>query len=239
VSETAPRIQTGQIYAQLRAEILAGGFDPAQPISQIKLAERLGVSRTPLREALRMLERDGLIASEPNRRVHVTALSIADLEQLYASRIVVEALALRITLPRLEAGEIDGLRVAIDEMHTAAASRDVERWEAPHRRYHDILRSHAGDRIVKLADDLSAHGERYRRVYLNEPIAWSSAEAEHRAILDACRTRDVRLAAERLSRHLARTALTVIASVAPEHDASPVRTAVRMVAGTADTKEEP
>jgi DNA-binding GntR family transcriptional regulator len=233
-----PLIAASGVYERLREQILDGAFDPEIPISQIKLAESLGVSRTPLREALRMLQRDGLIDSEPNRRVRVTALSITDLEELYASRIVIEALALRITLPRATADDLAGLEAAIDAMAEAAARRDVASWEVPHREFHGVLRRHAGRRLDRLAAELAAHGERYRRVYLIEPIAWSSAAAEHASILEACRAGDDGLAAERLARHLARTALTVIASVAPEHDALPVRMAVRLVAGLTDTKED-
>jgi DNA-binding GntR family transcriptional regulator len=232
-----PLISSGGIYELLREQILGGAFDPQTPISQIKLAESLGVSRTPLREALRMLQRDGLIESEPNRRVRVTALSITDLEQLYASRIVIEALALRITVPRATEADLETLDAAIAAMAGAAQLRDVSLWEIPHREFHGVLRRHAGDRLIRLASELAAHGERYRRVYLTEPIAWSSAAFEHGAIVEACRARDDALAADLLARHLARTALTVIASSAPEHDALPVRMAVRLVAGLSDPKE--
>jgi DNA-binding GntR family transcriptional regulator len=233
-----PLAPSGGIYEQLREQILDGAFDPATPISQIKLAESLGVSRTPLREALRMLQRDGLIYSEPNRRVRVTALSITDLEELYASRIMIEALALRITVPRATAADYVELDAAMEAMAEAAALRDVALWEMPHRQFHEVLRRHAGERLTRLASELAAHGERYRRVYLTEPIAWSSAALEHSAILEASRAGDDALAAERLARHLARTALTVIASSAPEHDALPVRMAVRLVAGLSDPKED-
>jgi DNA-binding GntR family transcriptional regulator len=233
-----PLASMNGIYELLREQILGGAFDPATPISQIKLAESLGVSRTPLREALRMLQRDGLIYSEPNRRVRVTALSITDLEELYASRIVIEALALRITLPRATTGDLDDLEAGLAAMAVAAANQDVAQWEVPHREFHGVLRRHAGPRLNLLASELAAHGERYRRVYLTEPIAWSSAAAEHAAILGAFRAGDDALAAERLARHLARTALTVIASVAPEHDALPVRMAIRLVAGLSDPKED-
>ncbi len=236
--ELTSQAQTMHVYERLRAEILAGGFAQDRPISQIKLAARLGVSRTPLREALRMLERDRLIRAQQNRQVRVTPLSVVDLEELYATRITVEALALRISLPRIGVPEFDELDTAIEAMHVASLDRDVALWEVPHRRFHGLLRSNAGERVVQLADELAAHGERYRRVYLTEPIAWSSAETEHREIAAACRARDGRLAAELLARHLARTALTVIASMAPEHDALPVRTAIRMVAGITETKED-
>jgi DNA-binding GntR family transcriptional regulator len=237
-SAEPPLVPSGGIYEQLRERILDGAFDPATPISQIKLAESLGVSRTPLREALRMLQRDGLIYSEPNRRVRVTALSITDLEELYASRIMIEALALRITGPRATAADYVELDAAMEAMAEAAALRDVALWEIPHRQFHEVLRRHAGERLTRLASELAAHGERYRRVYLTEPIAWSSAALEHSAILEASRAGDDALAAERLARHLARTALTVIASSAPEHDALPVRMAVRLVAGLSDPKED-
>src|SRR6266480_7515632 len=98
--EAAPELSTEVVHDRLRRAILRGEFDPKVPLSQVKLAARLGVSRTPLREALRMLQREGLIDSEPNRRVRVAALSVADLEQLYAARVVIDALTLRLSVPR-------------------------------------------------------------------------------------------------------------------------------------------
>src|SRR5437588_4287074 len=97
----SPELSTELVHARLRDGILRGEFDPRVPISQVQLAARLGVSRTPLREALRMLQREGLIDSEPNRRVRVAELSVVDLEQLYAARIVIEALGTRIAVPSL------------------------------------------------------------------------------------------------------------------------------------------
>src|SRR5438034_4316596 len=97
----AQELSTEVVHDRLRRAILRGEFDPRVPISQVQLAARLGVSRTPLREALRMLQREGLIDSEPNRRVRVAELSVVDLEQLYAARIVIEALATRIAVPTL------------------------------------------------------------------------------------------------------------------------------------------
>src|SRR5437899_11996058 len=93
-------LSTEVVHDRLRSSFLRGELDPTVPLSQVQLAARLGVSRTPLREALRMLQREGLIYSEPNRRVRVAELSVADLEQLYAARVLVEALSVRLTVPR-------------------------------------------------------------------------------------------------------------------------------------------
>lgn len=217
------------VYGQLRSEILGGVFDPTRPISQVRLADRLGVSRTPLREALRMLERDGLIRSEPNRRVHVTSLSIDDLEELYALRIVVEGLAVRLTVPCFTGEELEELDYLVVAMDQATVKRDLGDWEVPHRRFHELLVIHGGPRLVRLGVEMGAHGDRYRRVYLEDALAWSLAAEEHRAIATACRNRDGLLAADQFARHLAKTALTIIASSAPAHDSVKIRTALQFI----------
>jgi len=211
-------LSTEVVHDRLRTAILQGEFDPTVPLSQVKLAARLGVSRTPLREALRMLQREGLIDSEPNRRVRVAKLSLADLEQLYAARVLIEALAVRLTVPAYTAADLAELK-----------GHDLDKWEEAHQHYHGLLRRHAGGRIDRLAGDLSDHTGRYRRVYMAEPRAWSAAAQEHAAIFDACASGDAAAASTQLARHLARTALTLIALFDPEHEPTPVREALRLV----------
>jgi DNA-binding GntR family transcriptional regulator len=226
-------LSTEVVHDRLRSAILRGEFDPTVPLSQVQLAARLGVSRTPLREALRMLQREGLIDSEPNRRVRVAELSVGDLEQQYASRVLLEALAVRLTVPLYTANDRSELRQALAKM-TELKGRDVDLWESAHHAFHQLLRRYAGKRICRLADDLSDHTERYRRVYMAEPRAWSAAAAEHAAIVDACDDGDAAAASTHLARHLARTALTLIAQFNPEHEPAPVREALRLVTAGAD-----
>jgi DNA-binding GntR family transcriptional regulator len=216
------------VHDRLRAGILRGEFDPHEPISQVQLAKRLGVSRTPLREALRMLQREGLIDSQPNRRVRVTALSVGDLEQLYAARVVVDSLRVRLVVPQLTPGEVAELRGRLDAM---AAERDLDAWDVHHRVFHDLLKRPVGERLDRIAQDLFDHTERYRRVYLSEPRAWLAAEREHLAIFEACRRRDGVAASHQVARHLGTTALTIIAMAEPERDPAAVREALRMVTG--------
>src|SRR6266540_1456992 len=212
----APELSTEVVHDRLREAILRGELDPRMPISQVQLAARLGVSRTPLREALRMLQREGLIDSAPNRRVRVAELSMTDLEQVYASRVLVEALA---------------------QLNQLSEGRDIDAWEAAHRRYHELLRKYAGERIERLARDLSDHAERYRRVYMAAPLAWPEAVREHAAIVAACESGDGQAVTVQLVRHLARTALTLIALVDPEHEPTPVREALRLVTAGAGSEE--
>jgi DNA-binding GntR family transcriptional regulator len=231
VRPQAGELSTEIVHARLRDAILRGEFDPHVPISQVQLAQRLGVSRTPLREALRMLQREGLIDSEPNRQVRVAALSVGDLEQLYAARVVVEALTLRLSAPRFTEEDLAEMERSLEAMERLASDRDLEAWEEAHRSYHGAFRRYAGERFDRMASDLSDHSERYRRVYLAQPRAWTAAAEEHRAIHAACCEGDAVKAADQLARHLARTALTLIATVAPEHDPRLVREALLLVTG--------
>jgi DNA-binding GntR family transcriptional regulator len=226
-----PELSTEVVHERLREAILRGELDPRTPISQVRLAARLGVSRTPLREALRMLQREGLIDSAPNRRVRVTQLSTTDLEQVYASRVLVEALAVRLTVPHYTLEDLAQLRSAMSAMNQLPDGRDIDAWEAAHRRYHELLRKYAGERIERLARELSDHSERYRRVYMAAPRVWPDAAREHAAIVEACETGDGVAVSVQLVRHLARTALTLIALLDPEHEPTPVREALRLVTG--------
>jgi DNA-binding GntR family transcriptional regulator len=234
-AKTPPtELSTKTVHNRLRDGILRGEFDPRVPISQVQLAARLGVSRTPLREALRMLQREGLIDSEPNRRVRVAELSVGDLEHLYAARIVIEALVTRIAVPTLTDADLAEMRSQLTEMSRLARERDLEAWDVRHRAFHDLLKGRVGDRLGRIAQDLFDHTERYRHVYLAEPRAWTTAHKEHLAVFAACEAGDAALASQHLARHLGRTALTIIALVDPEHDPVPVREALRLV--TADDR---
>jgi DNA-binding GntR family transcriptional regulator len=217
------------VHASLRDAILTGELAENVVLSQVQLAKELGVSRTPLREALRMLQAEGLIDSEPNQRVRVTGVSVNDLEQLYTMRITLEAIAVRLSTPRFTTEDLTALHAFLDEMDGHAEARDIVRWNIPHREYHRRLTAHAGERMHKLVNQLADNSDRYRRVYVTRgPDAWRHTAAEHRAILAACESRDAALAGTELARHLARTALTVIAMAAPEHDPVAVRLAVSL-----------
>jgi DNA-binding GntR family transcriptional regulator len=215
------------VHDRLRQAILRHEVPADQPVSQVQLAKQLGVSRTPLREALRLLEREGLVEARPNRQVRVAPVSPEDLEELYGMRIVLEAFACNVTVPQLSAADLDAMDATLLAMDRFAREEDFEAWDEPHRRFHRLLRCHAGARLERLLDDLTDHAERYRRLNLSEPRAWSQGAAEHAAIRDACRDGDAALASERLGTHLSKTALTVLVMLDPERDPVQVRSALR------------
>ena len=225
------RDSTVVIHRRLREAILTGELAAGAGLSQAAIAKELGISRGPVREAFRLLEREGLIHAEVNQRACVAPFSIEDLEQLYAFRIVTEALGVRLSVPHFTAPELDALDDALARLD-ALAGRDPCEWEHLHRDFHRLLARHAGERIERLIVDGFEHAERYRRAYLTgDPRAWSRGSAEHRDIVEACKAGDPALASVHLARHLSRTALTVLTLVAPEHDPEMVRAALRQVTG--------
>jgi DNA-binding GntR family transcriptional regulator len=218
------------VHTRLREAILSGKLSPGSPLSQVRLAEELGVSRTPLREALRLLEREGLVDSETNRRVRVADFSVPDLEQLYAMRIQLEALGIRLTVPRLAQSELRQLEKTLADMEAAAEVQDYAGWEGPHRAFHQGLVAHAGDRLIKTISQLSDHAERYRHRYtVSSPQNWARGTGEHRDIFEACRAGDPAVAAGRLARHYATVSLGLIAVLQPEYEPAAIRVALRMV----------
>lgn len=205
------------VYQVVREQILKGELEPGLRISSVKLADALGVSRTPLREAFRLLERDGLVSGERNRMLHVADVSLDDLDELYALRIVNESAAVVQTVPRLTSEDIAELEDLLRDMDGSAQRQDMRGCRDVHRELHRKLCSGAGPRTTRIIEDLRDHSDRYIRLYgSHEARAWAVGMTEHERIVESCRERDAQGAAARLARHLAHTALSIFAVVSPE-----------------------
>ncbi len=222
-------------YELTRRAILHADLKPGTVISQVKLAQRIGVSRTPLREALRLLQREGLVEAEHNRRVRIAAMSVDDLQELYALRITIEAMAIRVSIPFMTNEDFDTLSKHLACMHELQDAT-VDEWEIPHREFHRRLVRYSGERIQRTIEELSDHAERYRRAFISQMRGrgWNASSEEHSRILACCKERNVGDASAALARHLARTPLTVMMHEAPEHEPALVRAAVRAVTECGD-----
>ena len=221
------------LQAHLRQLILEGQLAPGAVISQVELASALGVSRTPLREAMRMLQEEGLIEAEPNRRARVTRFDPRELDVVYGCRIMLETLAVVLSAATVADSVITALEAQLEAMREIAATGGATLdWQRQHRAFHALLVGGAPDQLVRT---IGAYGDRAERYWLMltraEPTVHSMRDAEHAAILEAFRARDGAEAARRLARHLARTALMLLAQLAPEHEPTAVRTALQLTSG--------
>jgi DNA-binding GntR family transcriptional regulator len=197
----------------LRRAIVAGELRPGQRVLQEEVADRLGISIAPVREALRVLEQEGQVTYQPRRGYFVTELRIGDLREIYALREVLEERAARGALPTLDEDALERITQAARECVDAAEAGDVAAELAANRRFHfGMLESPDQVHSMRLIRLLWDSTEAYRAMYYNSPKERHRSLEAHEQILDAVRERDADRLVRELNAHRAR-ALEVLASI--------------------------
>jgi DNA-binding GntR family transcriptional regulator len=232
----ASRTSVVEICQRLRDAILNGELVPNSVATQVELADRLGVSRTPLREALRVLELEGFVAREPNRRVRIASLELDEVEELYVMRMSLESMALRLTIPQLTNSDHARLEGLLAQAERFALVDDWNGFDEPHRAFHAGLSSAAGPRIAEQLARWWDHAARIRQAYLDVVRlagTYQTQRAEHRELLDAVEARDVDAAVRILARHQAWVPLAIAGRTDPTNSMSKVRKALQVLEGSA------
>jgi DNA-binding GntR family transcriptional regulator len=219
------------LHAYLRECVLDGTLTPGTKLSQVALADQLGVSRTPLREVLRMLQEEGLVEIEPNQRTRVAGLDPQELDDVYASRILLETLALSMTLDSFTPKHQREASALLTSMRKAARTSDFRLWFDSHAHFHRLITAGAGASLSRQLTALADRTIRYIRIYqLSDPASWQSAgDVEHATILEALVAHDDTAALSGLAHHLARTAERVLTDCAPEYKINAVSHALDLV----------
>jgi DNA-binding GntR family transcriptional regulator len=205
------------VHEWMREAILTGQLQPGVVLSQGDIADELGVTRTPVREALRMLQAEGLIQAESNRRATVTAMTASDLEQLWVLRITLEAEALRLSMPHMAPEDLAQLEGFAAEMDYFADAGNSTSWRRPHRAFHFALTVRAGKRIARTLTQWFDHAERYERLCLDQEVG-QSADVGHREIVDACKLGARDRGAAGLASHLAYTGFQILERLDRDHE---------------------
>src|SRR5258708_35171820 len=133
-----------------------------------------------------LVQEEGRVASEPNKRTRVTGFDSSDLEFIYSTRILLESFAVALTIPTLTAGDIQIAEKALGRMRTAIVREDFAEWRRPHQDFHLKRVQGAGDQFVQLIEVQADRAEPYLRFYqLRDTNLWLSrdTEAEHRDVL--------------------------------------------------------
>jgi DNA-binding GntR family transcriptional regulator len=182
------RTATQHVAECLREAIAAGALTEGEALVQDEMAAALGVSRTPIREALRLLEAEGWIDFHAHRGAVVSTLSADEVRQIFEIRFALESLALRQSVPHLDAAAFDRLAGVLRELDVET---DAGAWLAAHRRFHMGLYAHANARLRRLIEEQHNGVERYLRIEFVAMNTGADDSAEHRAILEACRLGDV------------------------------------------------
>ncbi|MET0559906.1 MAG: GntR family transcriptional regulator [Solirubrobacterales bacterium] len=216
---TAARPGTTAQHAleSLRAAIVAGDLRPGERVRQDDVAERLGVSLAPVREALAVLEQEGQLTYRPRRGYVVTELSLADVREIYELRQLLESLAARRSLPLLDDDARQRIELAARDCELAAERGDVAAELEANRRFHLGLLEAAEQphtlRVIRLLWDST---ETYRAMYYNAPESREEAAASHERILTALHGGDPERLVAELDAHRGR-GLARLESILPPH----------------------
>lgn len=199
---------------RLRTEIVRGAFAPGERLVEEQLTRRLGISRAPLREALRLLGQQGLVEHLPRRGVRVVALSARDIEELFSLRDVLERFALQCVLDRggvPDAGGLAAARTAVERMERAAGG-DASEQAAAHQAFHLSLVALAGHQhLMRVYEPLLLQLQLYmatnmRREAEQRPVA--EGPRRHRRLVEAVAGGDLDTVLDELAYHGSRTYLS-------------------------------
>jgi DNA-binding GntR family transcriptional regulator len=208
--ETAPPLTAAERVAQtLRAGIADGSLPMGASIVQDEVAKRLGVSRMPVREALRQLESEGLIVVYANTGAFVSALNASELREVFELRILLETSALRTSLAQHTATLSD----AHDALLAMDTEQDTSRWQLLNDRFHEALYAGCGNRrMLALIATLRNQVVSFYHLVNQADAIRAASQQEHHDLFDACRSGDIDAALTLLTEHLRHSTETIIAS---------------------------
>lgn len=227
------------LYDQLRERILDGRLQPGSKLSQVALAEELGVSRTPLREVLRRLEQEGLVEIEPNQRTRVASFDAGDLDVQHSLRILGESLALSMTVATFTRDQYAEGRQLLTAMQDARAAGDGDAWFLAHSAFHRLVTSGAPETLRRQLESIGARTRQQRGAWhALPPEIQDELDREHAGILEAVWRGQENVAIARLSRHLGRSATRALSGSSAGYDPVAVAHAQRLATHVGDLTSE-
>jgi DNA-binding GntR family transcriptional regulator len=184
----------------LREAILRGIFKEGQSLRQDEIATQFGVSRIPVREALRQLEAEGLVTLHLNRGATVSVLSPAEAQEICEIRMALETTAIQLAIPKLAESDLQKAAVIVE---ATDQTTDVAQWARFNWEFHATLYTPADrPRLLTMIKTLHANIDRYVRLQMEKMNYLERSQKEHYQLLDACRQRDTKAAVKLLKRHI-------------------------------------
>ena len=199
------------VFNALRQAIVTGEFAPGERLMEMKLADKLGVSRTPVREAIRMLELEGLVVMIPRRGAEVARITEKDLRDALEVRTAIEELSVELACARIDEEGKERLKQACNEFKAAIATKHVQNIVDGDVKFHEVIfELTKNQRLISIAQNLREQVYRYRVEYVKDFSYHDVLVEEHYEITNAILTNDVVTAKEIMRKHLYNQELIVI-----------------------------
>ncbi len=187
----------------IREAIRTGALAPRERLMEIHLANRLGVSRTPIREAIRRLEQEGFVVMIPRRGAYVADMSMKDISQVFEVRAALEELAAGLAAQRISKEEIDGLYEILDKASACMANNEWAKLVELDGDFHELLyKASRNTRLFEISMNLHDQVRRFRSFLVEQPGRAESTWSEHRQVVDALAVHNATKAKEALVQHL-------------------------------------
>lgn len=191
------------VFNTLRQAILKGDMEPGERLMEITLANKLGVSRTPIREAIRKLELEGLVNMIPRKGAIVASISEKDMKDVLEVRITLEELAVKLAIKNMTDEDIELLVKAGRNFENAVISRDIVEICEADVAFHDIIYNKTGNnRLIQIISNLREQMYRYRLEYIKDARTHSILISEHNDIIKCLKNKDVVAAQEAVREHV-------------------------------------
>ena len=207
------------VFNTLRKAILTGELKPGERLMEIHLANRLGVSRTPIREAIRKLELEGLVIMIPRRGAEVAQITEKSLKDVLEVRRALDALCAELACDRISDEEKERLRQACNAFDHATVTGDATTIAAADVAFHDIIVQATGNaRLIQLINNMSEQMYRYRFEYIKDESGHDNLVNEHRMIYESIIEQDKARAAEAARLHIDNQEKSVIRQIRLEQE---------------------
>lgn len=202
-----------QVFQTLEEDILQGRLKPGEVITELRLSKALGVSRTPIREALQHLEQESLVEIRPNRGAVVLGITRDDLEVIYDMRIRLEGLAASLAAKTADEEQLNAMKEVLDLQEFYVEKNDPDEQEIFDSRFHEMVYEFSGKRILyEVLKNLHRRITRYRRLSVTDMDRARKAITEHREIYEAIRDGNGSLADTLTIRHVENAKRSALAS---------------------------
>ena len=195
----------------LRSAIRNGILEPGERLMEVQLAEELGISRTPVREAIRKLEQEGYVIMMPRRGTYVSSVSVNDIKEIFEIRSALESLSTGLAARRIEPDELEKLRALLTEIEGHIQRKDIDKIVETDIEFHGLLyQVSRNERLVTIISNLKEQLARFRTLSMSYPGRLQETLEEHRAMVEAIAANDVEAARDAAERHMERAEETLL-----------------------------
>ncbi len=196
----------GRVYNSIRDKILSGEYHESEELKENAIATELGVSRTPVREALRQLELEGLVSIIPNKGASVTGITAKDIHDIYIIRSYLEGLCAKWACENISNAQIEALEEILYLADFHARRSHFDQMVELDNKFHDLIYKASGSKILNhVLSDFHQYVERVRKITLSMPYRAEQSSKEHGAIVEAIKKRDGELAEALAHEHMMNT----------------------------------